>query len=218
MFIGFGNMPFVKAEALINSEFNLYQSSDNNCYGDVIQDHLVDVGDAILILQQIVGLTQFGNDQLQAANVDGSIDANGNQNVDVGDALLVLKHIVGLINVFPAESQSPKLTNLDLSGIIPTLIVGGSACTFDLNQLCLIGKDQFDKPFNISGLPVTWKVVSGDGCSIINGSDLIAISSGSAVITATINGVTSNSILSSVSIELQTPIAYPAVGAVAAGT
>ena len=75
----------------------------SQAYGDVNRDQITDVGDAILILQEIVGLTQFDNSQVQLANVDGSIDENSNPTIDVGDAILILRHIVGLINSYPID-------------------------------------------------------------------------------------------------------------------
>jgi len=67
-------------------------------YGDANGDKTVDVGDAILVLRNIVGLeTNLQPQQLQAANVSADTA------VDVGDAMLILQKIVGLIPKFPVE-------------------------------------------------------------------------------------------------------------------
>ncbi len=59
-------------------------------YGDVIGNGFVGVGDAILMLRHIIGLTEFTPKQFLSADVnyDGTIDIN--------DVMLVLQHVVGL--------------------------------------------------------------------------------------------------------------------------
>lgn len=66
-------------------------------YGDVSGDGDVTAYDASLVLQYVVGLTDFETAQKQAADVtnDGSVTAL--------DAALILQHTVGLITKFPAE-------------------------------------------------------------------------------------------------------------------
>jgi len=66
-------------------------------FGDVNEDGVVDVGDAILVLRSIVGLTTLNARQIKAA------DVNGDGVVDVGDAILILRRIVGLVTKFPVE-------------------------------------------------------------------------------------------------------------------
>jgi len=63
--------------------------------GDINGDSRIDVSDAILILRNIVGLTELGLSQMSAA------DVNGDSRIDVSDAILVLRYIVGLISEFP---------------------------------------------------------------------------------------------------------------------
>ncbi len=67
--------------------------------GDVNEDGKVDVGDAILVLRSIVGLTSLEENQFYAA------DVNGDGNVDVSDAILILRYIVGLISEFPVNED-----------------------------------------------------------------------------------------------------------------
>jgi hypothetical protein len=52
--------------------------------GDVSGSGGVDVGDAVLILRFIVGLTDLSDRQLWAANVTGSLTGDGKPLVDVG--------------------------------------------------------------------------------------------------------------------------------------
>ena len=59
--------------------------------GDVSGDGIIDVGDAMLTLQNIVGLVNLASNQLEAA------DTSKDEVVDVGDAILILRYIVGLI-------------------------------------------------------------------------------------------------------------------------
>lgn len=65
--------------------------------GDVDQSGGVDVGDAILVLRQIVGLVNLTPSQWQRAdvNLDGT--------VDVADAILIMRFIVGLVPSLPVD-------------------------------------------------------------------------------------------------------------------
>jgi hypothetical protein len=75
-------------------------------FGDINGDGHINVGDAILLLRHIVGLTTLEPDQVGRANVSASYDAAGSPTLDVGDAILVLRRITGLIGYFPAESAA----------------------------------------------------------------------------------------------------------------
>lgn len=68
-------------------------------YGSVKGDGKVDVGDAILVLRSIVGLSNL--DLLQ----ETAADVNGDGRIDVGDAILILRRIVGLNERFPVEED-----------------------------------------------------------------------------------------------------------------
>ena len=68
-------------------------------YGDVSNDGIVDVGDALLVLQYSVGLQHLTQDMQQVA------DVNGDQYVDAADAILILRYDAGLIQAFPVEQQ-----------------------------------------------------------------------------------------------------------------
>lgn len=71
-------------------------------YGDIAGNGLVDVNDAILILQHIVGQinieTDYGSDALLRAKV-----SDDGRDINIGDAILILRRNVGLIDFFPAE-------------------------------------------------------------------------------------------------------------------
>lgn len=62
--------------------------------GDVDGQGQINVGDAILALRHIVGLTELEPWQIAVADVDR------NGRIDVGDAILILRYIVGLIDQF----------------------------------------------------------------------------------------------------------------------
>lgn len=83
------------------------------------------------------------------------------------------------------------LTSLALANNLPLLYVGDS---FDLTKLKLTGKDQYGDNFNISGKPVIWNILSGGSYINISNNVFKAYSSGSGIISGTINGVTSNQI------------------------
>lgn len=61
--------------------------------GDVNQDGVVDIVDALLVAQFYVGLNPAGFNQSYA-------DVNCDGNVDIVDALLIAQYYVGLINSF----------------------------------------------------------------------------------------------------------------------
>ena len=70
-------------------------------YGDVSNDGRVDIGDAILALKQIVGLTVLDEKALARARVSGHVLEDGN--LSIRDVILVLRYIVGLVDTVPAE-------------------------------------------------------------------------------------------------------------------
>ncbi len=69
-------------------------------FGDINNDGVVDVGDAILLLRYVVDLEDFDDRQFKAA------DVNGDGSVDVGDAILILRYIVDLIDEFPVDQAA----------------------------------------------------------------------------------------------------------------
>ena len=92
-------------------EYNVYVSSTGGSYtkvasfsvadsweeapytlGDVNMDGKINISDALLILQDIVGAVDLNEQQQQAANVDKS-----NASINVNDALKLLNYIVGNI-------------------------------------------------------------------------------------------------------------------------
>lgn len=76
-----------------------YQTESANLfrYGDLNRDG-VDVFDAMMIMQYVVGSLQLNEYQLAAAKVCGESD------VSVFDAMMIMQYVVGSLNRFPAES------------------------------------------------------------------------------------------------------------------
>ena len=81
--------PFVETDLIINAVK----------YGSVKCEGSINVGDAILLLRHIVGLTVLEPLQQVAG------DVNGDRKIDVADAILILRRIVGLIDQFPVEME-----------------------------------------------------------------------------------------------------------------
>ena len=61
-------------------------------YGDVTDDGIVDIGDAIKILRYDAGLDTLTEDQLIAGEV------TGDGIVDIGDAIKILRYDAGLVS------------------------------------------------------------------------------------------------------------------------
>ena len=75
-----------------------FQAEDIN-YGDLTGSGNVVVGDAIMVLRYIVGLTTLSSEQLTAA------DVNGDGDINVADAITILRFIVGLIDSLPHDGS-----------------------------------------------------------------------------------------------------------------
>ncbi len=86
----------------------------------------------------------------------------------------------------------PQLSAIIVSGSIPALTAGGTG--YDLNNLSVNGKDQYNNAYNLSGLPVLWKIASGEAYATLNGSILAPVSAGSGTVMAAVYGVSSNSV------------------------
>ena len=67
-------------------------------YGDVDKDGKISSSDALMVLQNVVGILDFSDGQLTVADVDGD------RKISSSDALLILQHTVGIIDSFPVES------------------------------------------------------------------------------------------------------------------
>ena len=67
-------------------------------YGDVDGDGKISSSDALMVLQNVVGILDFSDGQLTVA------DVNGDRKISSSDALLILQHTVGIIDSFPVES------------------------------------------------------------------------------------------------------------------
>lgn len=85
----------------LSLNFLLEINYDDLLLGDVNGDENVDVGDVILLLRDIVGITDVLGQHGQQAFLKG--DVNGDGTLDVGDAILILRYIVNLIEHFPVE-------------------------------------------------------------------------------------------------------------------
>ena len=71
----------------------------NAGYGDVDNNGSVDAADAVMVLQNSVGLLYLSEVQQETA------DVNGDGFVDAADAILILRYNVGLIDSFPVEDE-----------------------------------------------------------------------------------------------------------------
>ena len=89
LYVSSTNMGYTKV-----AEFSVTDSWEEAPYtlGDVNMDGKINVSDALLILQDIVGTVDLNEQQQQAANVDKS-----NASINVNDALKLLNYIVGNI-------------------------------------------------------------------------------------------------------------------------
>ncbi|WP_165452412.1 carboxypeptidase regulatory-like domain-containing protein [Paenibacillus thalictri] len=94
--------------------------------------------------------------------------------------------------LMPVVSTIPHLAALQVSGSIPALAAGQSG--YDLNKLIVTARDQFGGAYPISGLPLSWHVQSGAVYAAVYGSMLQPLSTGTGAVTATINGVESNTV------------------------
>ncbi|OCT15398.1 hypothetical protein A8709_15060 [Paenibacillus pectinilyticus] len=111
------------------------------------------------------------------ANVTG-FSAVAGTTTAVGDILLTL------------ASQPPQLTTVTVSGTISALTAGSTG--YDVSNLTVRGKDQYNAQFDLSAMPITWSLASGGASAVLSGSILTPMSVGTGTITATVNGVTSN--------------------------
>lgn len=68
-------------------------------YGDIDGDSKISSNDALLVLQNVVGIADFDEQAKIIADVDGD------KNISSSDALLILQKTVGLIDVFPCEEK-----------------------------------------------------------------------------------------------------------------
>lgn len=89
LYVSSTNMGYTKV-----AEFSVTDSWEEAPYtlGDVNGDGKINISDALLILQDIVGAVDLNEQQQQAANVDKS-----NASINVNDALKLLNYIVGNI-------------------------------------------------------------------------------------------------------------------------
>ena len=86
-----------------------------NLPGDVSGDDKVTAHDASLVLQYVVGLTDFSTIQQQAADVTNDGDTTAL------DAALILQYTVGLITEFPVQG-APILTAKDEKRLLTEII------------------------------------------------------------------------------------------------
>ncbi|MCG9967285.1 Ig-like domain-containing protein, partial [Pelotomaculum terephthalicicum JT] len=85
------------------------------------------------------------------------------------------------------------LTTLTLSGS-PSLTYDNAPPTLDLSTLTLVGADQDGASYDISGMTVTWATVDASVSNSISGDIMTIYQSGNIFLTATVGGVTSNTL------------------------
>jgi hypothetical protein len=109
------------------SSYSECRSAFRKCDGDVNCDCMVDVGDALLIMQKVVGLRDCDSPAYCAGCL--SMDINCDSFGDHGDALLILQKIVGLRDcthpVYCADVCDPVCSlpasgSPDFAGPLPT--------------------------------------------------------------------------------------------------
>ncbi|MDR3584709.1 MAG: cell wall-binding repeat-containing protein [Desulfosporosinus sp.] len=87
---------------------------------------------------------------------------------------------------------APTLSLLTLNGNIPNLTVGEAV--YNLNNLTLSGEDQYHNPFSLAGQAIQWNLATGGSFANLTGSTLTPLAAGSGTVTATVYGVTSNTL------------------------
>ncbi len=115
-----------------------------------------------------------------------SADFNGDGNLDLSVANYGSNRVSILLNRTPGE-----LYQLNLSGVMPDLFVGGG--DLDLNSLTLEGIDQWGETYSISGLDAVWSV-EGDKGGIVDGHYLSPLEEGEGKVYAAVEGVASNAL------------------------
>jgi hypothetical protein len=92
--------------------------------------------------------------------------------------------------VFSVKSPT-VLKSVVVTGTIPPQITNES---FDLSKLSVDGFDQYGNPFDISSLPIEWKLAKGSYNASISGKTLNYNAQGDAILFASVLGINSNSI------------------------
>ena len=92
--------------------------------------------------------------------------------------------------IYAQLSETLTLSALTVSATGDLPVYLGTPVNFDLSTLILSGTDREGAVYDLTGLPVTWNVDSGQAV-IATGSTLTLTGSGQVYVTATINGVTS---------------------------
>ena len=84
----------------------------------------------------------------------------------------------------------PALKTLTISNTLPPLYIGDQ---YDLSKLLtLTALDQYGEPYDISGQPVTWMIISVSNFASISGNILTTTNKGGVDIKATVQGVTTS--------------------------
>ena len=145
------------------------------------------------------GKDQFGNALNLAGKtvgwsvISGPATVSGNALTVTGSgAVVVTATIDGVasnILTLMVSGAAPVFSGLQLSGN-PFLVNGGKGASLDLSTLTLTGKDQFGQNFDLGGRTVSWSVVSGEAG--VSGNTLTITGSGSVVLQASADGITSN--------------------------
>ena len=147
----------------------------------------------------LVGKDQFGGNfdlggrTVSWSVVSGEAGISGNILTVTGSGLIVIQASAdGVISnrlTLKVYGMTPELARLQVTGS-PYLTYDNAAFVYDLSILSLAGQNQFFGDYDVAGRPVTWSVVSGP--ATVSGNSLTVTGTGSVVVTATVDGVTSD--------------------------
>jgi hypothetical protein len=149
----------------------------------------------------LTGADQFGNHyslsglSVAWAVVSGPATVSGSTLTITNSGTIGVTASIGAVTssnlTFIVNRANSVLTALTLSGA-PSLTYNGTPLAYNLSNLALAGVDQFGSPFSLSGLSVTWAVVSGP--ATVSGSTLTITSNGTVTVNATIGTIKSNNL------------------------
>ncbi len=128
--------------------------------GDVDKDGVITSADALEVLKNVVGITEFSEFEIKLADVDK------NGNVNTLDALKILKHIVGLENLTEtisdgsSDSSSIKDSSSDSSSIKDS--------SSDSSSIKDSSSDSSSTP-DVSTVNMTWDTVNIGGGGFVSG-------------------------------------------------
>jgi hypothetical protein len=99
-------------------------------------------------------------------------------------------------SLFFRIQKKPYLKTVILTGTIPTLYIGETGKdVYDLGNIVIDAKDQYNNDFNISGKNLTWKISSGPDKAIIDSGYIKGVKEGTGTLTAMVDGVESSPVV-----------------------